>query len=200
MGVVTSVARRLRLFSHQSILVIALMTLHGAALAAVGRTQGEFDVSSSGASGYSIPLNLPPGAHGLTPTLALRYDQRGGNGLLGMGWSIGGLSVISLCNKTWVQDGAPAPARAQGSDRFCLDGAQLRLTSGIYGSAGSTYQTEIETFAKGTAVGSVGGGPQSFTVHHKNGLIHEYGNTTDSRIEVTGTSVRIWALNKIKDR
>lgn len=46
----------------------------------------------------------------------------------------------------------------------------------------------------------VGGGPGWFEVHTKSGQIIELGNSTDSRILASGTSVaRVWAASKISD-
>ncbi len=123
------------------------------------------------------------------------------NTLQGVGWNVAGLSAIRRCSRTWAQDGESRDVRNDASDRFCLDGNKLRRTSGTYGSAGSTYQTEIETFSRVTAYGTAGNGPAYFYVERKDGLIYEYGNTADSQILSVGqTTARAWALNKIRDR
>ncbi|MGB5102584.1 MAG: FG-GAP-like repeat-containing protein, partial [Steroidobacteraceae bacterium] len=167
----------------------------------VGRTDGDAGVSASGAARYTIPLRLPPGTNGLAPSLAIAYDSRGGNGLLGVGFHLAGLSAIRRCGSTLAQDGKLAAVALTSSDRYCLDGHRLRLTSGSYGAAGSRYQTEVETFARVTAIGTVDTGPASFRVEGRDGLIYEYGTTTDSRVEAAGsTTPREWALNRIRDR
>ncbi len=171
------------------------------AQAAVGRAVGLAGVSASGTSGYSLPIFAPPGTHGLTPSLTLTYDSGLGSGWIGEGWAIGGLSAIARCPQTVAQDGAARGVLLDAYDRFCLDGNRLRLASGTYGVAGSTYRTEIETFARLTASGTAGSGPASFTVEHKNGLIYEYGTTGDSQIEALSSStIREWALSRVRDR
>ncbi len=171
------------------------------AFGAVGRTAGGFDVSPMGTANYTIPLTLPPGTNGLTPSLSLRYSHGQGNGLLGVGWSISGLSAISRCKKTIAQDGAAGAATLAVSDGYCLDGNRLRLTGGTYGTASSTYQTEIETFTRVTALGTAGNGPASWEARGKDGLIYEYGNSVDSRIEtVNSSTARLWAISRIRDR
>ena len=171
------------------------------ASAAVGVTPGAPGVSSSGTATYEIPLTLPPGTNGLTPSLSLRYSHTQGGGLFGVGWSLTGLSAIVRCNKTVAQDLTPSAATLAVSDGYCLDGNRLRLTGGTYGVAGSTYQTEIETFSRVLAQGTAGNGPAYWEVRGKDGLIYEYGNSADSRIESLGSSTaRLWALNKIRDR
>ncbi len=81
----------------------------------------------------------------VAPSLAIAYDSRGGNGLLGVGFHLAGLSAIRRCGSTLAQDGKLAAVALTSSDRYCLDGHRLRLTSGSYGAAGSRYQTEVET-------------------------------------------------------
>jgi YD repeat-containing protein len=132
----------------------------------------------------------------------MNYSSGQGNGLLGMGWSIAGLSALSRCARTYAQDGEANHVLRSSVDGLCLDGNRLRLTSGTYGVASSTYQTEFETFSRVTAHGSAGVGPAYFIVEAKNGRIYEYGNTADSRIEIVGGSgtPRTWLLNKIRDR
>lgn len=171
------------------------------AATAVGHTRGAANVSDSGEASYSIPIFTPPGAHGMKPQLAIAYRHRSGSTLLGAGWSIAGLSAISRCPKVWAADGELRDIRNDYQDRFCLDGNKLRLVSGTYGNAGATYRTEIETFSRITSYGAAGNGPAYFTVERKDGLIYEYGNTQDSRIEsLNQATARTWALNKIRDR
>ena len=168
---------------------------------AVGRTIGQAGVSAGGTSGYAIPIFAPPGTNGMTPSLSLSYDSGRGSGWIGQGWAIGGLSAIARCPQTVAQDGAPAAVTLTLSDRFCLDGNRLRLASGTYGVAGSTYRTEFESFARVTASGALGNGPATFKVEQKDGLTYWYGSTVNSQIEARGsTTVREWALASIVDK
>ena len=171
---------------------------------AAGRTPVTFIVNNSGAATYTIPLWTPPGVGAVQLSLSLTYSSRGPDGTLGVGWSLAGMSAITRCNKTWAQDGAPAGVTNTTADRFCLDGQQLKLTSaaGTYGQVNSTYATERESFLRIVASSTAtGNGPTSFSVITKNGLIYDYGTTTDSRI-FAGSSgtVRTWALSAIRDR
>jgi RHS repeat-associated protein len=169
---------------------------------AVGRTKGSFAVSANGAATYSIPLWTPKGIAGLQPSLALVYSSNAGDGLYGMGWNIAGLGAIRRCAKTYGQDGAAAAVFLTSSDLYCLNGNKLRSFAGTtYGTDGAQYQTEIADFSLVISHGAAGTGPTWFEVHAKNGLIYQYGNTTDSALLATGsTSVLTWGLNRISDR
>ncbi|CAN7239035.1 FG-GAP-like repeat-containing protein [Polaromonas sp. LjRoot131] len=165
-----------------------------------GHTPGQFSVNESGAATYRIPVQVPPGVAGMEPKLELAYNSQAANGLLGMGWSLGGLSAISRCPRTMAQDGVRGAVNFDMNDRYCMDGQRLILVSGTYGVAGSEYRTELDSFSKIVAPGTAGNGVASFTVQTKAGLTMEYGNTADSRVEAQGkTSVRVWAINKISD-
>ena len=88
-----------------------------------------------------------------TNMAALVYASRSGSGPAGVGWSIAGLSTIARCNRTWAQDGAAAGVTNSLADRYCLDGQQLKLVSGMHGTAGAVYATEVETFSRIVANG-----------------------------------------------
>ncbi|XHS79808.1 FG-GAP-like repeat-containing protein [Burkholderiaceae bacterium UC74_6] len=163
---------------------------------------GKFDISSGGAATYSIPLEVPPGVGGIQPTLALNYNSSGGNGMLGVGWSLSGLSSITRCPRTMAQDLIRGSVAYDGNDRFCLDGERLILVSGTYGAPGSEYRTEHETFTKIVAYGvAAGGGPTYFVAKTAAGLIREYGKTLDSRVS-SGKNPEVyksWWLSQVVD-
>jgi RHS repeat-associated protein len=179
----------------------SMLSLNTTLPTAVGRTVGSHEISEMGVATYAIPIWTPPGVRGIEPHLALVYGSGTPDSLLGPGWSLSGLSSITRCPRTWVQDGTPGAVALALSDKFCLDGNRLRSTGGTYGAPGSTYQTEIETFSRVTAQGVAGNGPQWFEVKGKDGLIYEYGRTSDARVFATGSSSPyLWALNKVSDR
>jgi hypothetical protein len=184
--------------------VSSMLTLGqpGSAHAAVtvGATPGSHQVTPSGAFTYSIPIAVPPGIAGIEPKLSLAYNSQGGNGLLGMGWSLSGLSVIHRCPKTVVQDGVHGSVNYNANDRYCLDGQRLVAINGSYGADATEYRTESESYSRIVSYGSQGSGPAWWKVWTKSGQIIEYGNTADSRIEAQGkTEVMLWSLNKLAD-
>ncbi|MHB8472046.1 MAG: SpvB/TcaC N-terminal domain-containing protein, partial [Gammaproteobacteria bacterium] len=124
--------------------------------AADGYTPGSFTVNDTGAANYSIPIAVPPGAAGMQPSLALTYNSQGGNGLLGMGWSLSGLSAITRCPQTYATDFNAGGVDLTYNDRYCLDGQRLILINGTYGYANSEYRTERDTLTKIVAYGAAG--------------------------------------------
>lgn len=127
-------------------------------------TPGEFAVSPTGAATYTIPIRVPPGTAGMEPKLALVYNSQAGNGLLGVGWSLSGLSAITRCPQTVAQDGVKGGVNYDANDRFCLDGQRLVAISGVYGADSTEYRTERESFAKIVSYGTAGNGPAWFRV------------------------------------
>ena len=165
-----------------------------------GTLTGALSVDQTGSAGYTIPIEVPPGTAGMQPSLSLSYNSNGGNGILGQGWTLQGLSTISRCPKTKAQDNAYGTIRYNADDRFCLDGQRLVAVRGSDGSSGTEYRTEIDSFVKVISRGTAGSGPQYWEVWTKSGQKMEYGRTTTSRVEATGqTSVRQWKLNRVED-
>jgi YD repeat-containing protein len=184
---------------RKTLVVAALLLFVGAsARAEFGKTPGEFGVSGGSAS-YTIPIWTPPGPNGLTPSISLHYSSSRENGLGGVGWALSAVSSIERCARTKHQDAGAAPIELSMSDRYCIGGNRLRLSSGTYGGANSVYFTEMADFSRVTAFSSLGNGPQYFVVEGKNGLKYEYGATSSSRVVLGGTALR-WMLNKVYDR
>jgi len=162
----------------------------------VGTLPGGVSVTPLGGVAYTIPIDIPPGTGGMTPSIALSYNSQSGNGFMGIGWSIEGLSSInrvqtSIYNETFI-DGVDF----DDNDKFALDGQRLIPING-----GDEYRTEVETFSQIIPRAIVDGQPTYFEVRTKDGRIIQYGNTSDSRIEVPGRSdVLSWMVNRISDR
>lgn len=165
-----------------------------------GAIHGEFEVTDFGSAHYSIPIVPIPGAAGMEPRLSLNYDNRTGNGILGIGWSLSGLSTIVRCPATVAQDGFVDGVDFDSNDKFCLDGKRLIAVNGTYGANGTEYRTENESFARIVSYGNAANMPEYFEVHTKSGLIYWYGGAAYSRIEAQNrTDSLVWQVNKIQD-
>ena len=118
----------------------------------VGTTAGSVDVSPTGAATYNIPIILPPGSAGMAPNLSIAYNSQSGNGLLGMGWNLSGLSSITRTGQNFYNDGNITDIDFTSTDdRFTLDGNRLILVDkygnsltdmSTYGQPNTFYRTE----------------------------------------------------------
>lgn len=73
----------------------------------------------NGTSGAGIGLPFSPSRNGFAPALSLNYNSGGGNGIFGLGWSLG---LGSITRKTDKQ--LPQYKDAEDSDTFLLAGAE----------------------------------------------------------------------------
>ena len=78
---------------------------------------------SAGTGTFSVPIALPPGRAGVQPSLALEYGTSGGNGPLGVGWSLAAPFIARQTDR-----GLPryvdASAWQPEEDRFIYNGGQ----------------------------------------------------------------------------
>jgi RHS repeat-associated protein len=128
----------------------------------------------------------------MQPDLALVYDSGNGNGILGMGWSLAGLSSITRCN---YGNGI----NYDGADSYCHSdlGVLVRQPDG-------SYRSKKESFTKFVPSGTCGDGPCSWTAYDRTGIQLSYGTTPDSSLLTRNhafppTSVRQWALTRVLD-
>jgi RHS repeat-associated protein len=142
-----------------------------------GYLPGSWDVSPAGAFTYTVPLRVPAGREGMAPELTLTYSSSGGDGSVGVGWSLAGAgSQIARCGKTPLKEGTRAGVRYGADDVFCLDGQKLVAVTGPYGGNQTEYRTERDSFAKIVSVtsGTIEDGPDQFVVYAKNGRTQTY--------------------------
>ncbi|AOJ04616.1 hypothetical protein WS70_22720 [Burkholderia mayonis] len=164
---------------------------------AVGLRQGKFEVDVNGQATYHLPIDVPPGIAGVHPRIGLAYGHQQGNSVLGVGWSLTGLSAITRTKATHDVDGFNGCVDYGPNDRYMLDGQRLIAVFGAYGHAGTVYYAEIHDWSKVVA----GAAPQDgFIVYLKDGTKREYGTTPDSLILAGDTRhVRVWALAATED-
>jgi hypothetical protein len=96
----------------------------------VGTLPGRVNVDANGAGTYNIPIDVPEGIKGMQPNISLVYNSQGGNGPLGMGWSLSGLSSITKTTKTIFSDNAITGIDVK-SDVFQLDGNKLYTKNAV---------------------------------------------------------------------
>jgi len=154
--------------------------------------------AANGAASYAIPLSLPAGTNGVEPSLSINYNSMSSNGTIGYGWGLSGMSMISRSNSDIYRDGNVSAVDLSNNDKFVIDGERLFIKTGIYGADLSTYGKEAEDFSTTTSYGNLGGSPLSFKMETKDGIVLEFGNTSDSRfLSADNNKVLYWALNRI---
>lgn len=178
----------------------------------VGYLPGAASVSPTGAAGYTIPLQAPPGRAGIEPSLALAYSSDGGDGLLGVGWGLSGLSEIRRCAKTYGTDGWTDGLNWDRKDDFCLDGKKLVGNGYNPGNGMWEWRTEEDTFARIQGFVGQGGpdaGPEWIRLWAKHGRVLDYTailgvrqtvNPLKSNNVSEGGVTAVWVLSKVKDR
>ena len=105
---------------------------------------GEIPVASSvtltGAVAYSVPIAVSPGRRGFQPQLSVTYNSLAGNGVMGVGWSVGGLSSITRVGRSIYYDNKSQGVDLTKNDAFALDGTRLVKLSET--SDRISYETE----------------------------------------------------------
>ncbi|MCL2041449.1 MAG: hypothetical protein FWG84_05345, partial [Bacteroidales bacterium] len=183
----------------------------------VGAIAGVVDVSPTGAATYQIPVFTPPGTAGMEPQISIVYNSQGGNGTLGVGWDIAGLSAITRAPKTIYHDGIASAVTLnhemvgntiQMRDRLALDGERMIMmpnTGEYYSDPDAIYTTEGEKFLRITpkdyTLWEYPMYPTWFEVRDKNGRTLEYGkegNSLMAPMELADNAYA-WKLNKVTD-
>ena len=168
----------------------------------IGTLPSSFTVTDHGSARYTVPLDLPPAA--LTPAVTLEYDSQQGDGPLGMGWSLSGLSSLHRCPKTLADDDIVEPVRIDDADPLCLDGARLKLISGTHLHPGAVYRPKRDDLSRVTIIsGSPDGAlicdSPGFEVRRADGTIDLYGCRRDA-VALHPLGPAAWSLSRRSDR
>lgn len=170
----------------------------------VGSLPGGAGVGRTGSANYSIPLELPKGVGGFAPRAAINYSSGGGDGLMGPGFALGGLSSsITRCPRSWLDDGKGEPVLFGDSDALCLDGGRLALHSGEAFSVGAVYRQLAEGFQRVEVIGLDEPDPAfpdaiAFKVTDRDGVQHFYGNAWGTRMR-HGADDYAWVRTRTVD-
>jgi RHS repeat-associated protein len=101
-----------------------------------------------GAAHAAINVYMPKEL-GPVPSLSLQYSSNAGNGLLGVGFNLAGVSKIHYCKPTADVSHTVAATAFTDEERLCLDGQYLVQTAGASRFAhDATYMTEISNSSR----------------------------------------------------
>ena len=159
-----------------------------------GHSDIQVSTNDNGGVECNLPLMVPPGTAGMTPSLTLYYNSQSAEGLAGYGWSISGLSVIERVPKNIYYDGRISAISMDTTDRFTLDGKRLVVVNGqAYGSNNCIYGTEEESFMRITASNNSYLEPEYFLLTMDDGSVARYAaSELTSRLH--------WYMDSIADK
>lgn len=147
----------------------------------------EVDVDAGGNASFSIPLEVPSGTGGLTPSLSLSYNSGGGDGLLGKGWSLDGGEYIK-------RDTLYGITLSNADHYISSEYGQLVDSDG----SGQLYYSKNESFVSFYPQGSFGLGPSQIVAFDKDGNQFTYGGE-NAQVLADNGAVRVWALSEQKE-
>lgn len=139
----------------------------------VGTISGQFDVSPMGGATYTIPLEVPKGISGMEPKISITYNSQVGNGIVGYGCNISGISTITRNSRDIYHDGAAQGIGYTCEDAFSLDGQRLLITQPQNGSDSIVYCLEQSPFTRVVQHGA-NSNQSWFTVESPDGMIYYY--------------------------
>jgi YD repeat-containing protein len=183
------------------LLAITLLPQVISAAVLVGKTEGAFSVSPTGAATYTIPIKVQNGLSDFSPSISLTYSSQAGNGIAGMGFSISGLSAISIVPRSVYFDYDAEEIKESEDNAFTLDGQRLlHANRGEVdnGQTGAVYRTENEQYNIISITASQNGTPATFQVKATNGTTYKYGSSTGRRTQSNGKAYQ-WALDYAED-
>ncbi|WPP58349.1 SpvB/TcaC N-terminal domain-containing protein [Acinetobacter pittii] len=206
---------------------LAIHHSHAADIELAETLNGKTSVSPVGVLNHNIPLNIPPSLNGFVPPLSLNYSGESPDGILGFGWSVGGISAVSRCDnisdKTDIYQtvddslfieainyGTTNPPNTSIFNQSCfsLDGKKLIKISPDTAAAASTeFRFEDDDFSKITLELESGkANIKKFIVKTKDGITKEYATPLkfNHKDLVTGQyetaeNITDWALTTVKD-
>ncbi|PIZ54284.1 hypothetical protein COY24_04150, partial [Candidatus Uhrbacteria bacterium CG_4_10_14_0_2_um_filter_41_21] len=157
---------------------------------------GEYHTDlQSGAASYSIPIDIPEGRNGLTPSISLQYSSLHTDdiSMLGYGWWLPETRIVRrpLTGVMTMYDDGAFALEMNGSYIKLID---LSLTSGEYGTYGAEVESEYYLITFNS--------DDSWTVSTKTGIEYTFGTSTDSRIDnqADATQIYAWYVNDIRDQ
>jgi hypothetical protein len=163
--------------------------------------KGSFSVGELGTARFEVKLRLPKSSGSFSPNIGISYESGAADRLMGPSWAVTGLSQITRCPKTIGQHGTIEGIKLNSPGPFCLDGKLLIAVQGDYGKDGTVYRTEHEAFSRIVSFGSLGNGPEWFSVETKSGQILELGRSPGARRALgRPTNVLGWGVEIVSDR
>ncbi|GBF44543.1 RHS repeat-associated core domain protein [Leptospira ellinghausenii] len=140
-----------------------------------------------GNASFNFPLEVPDGTGDLTPELNISYSSSGGNGLLGKGYGLSGISYIK-------RDISYGINYNSNDSYYSSEYGQLVDSNGNK----SVYYSKEERFVSFFPQGDSGRGPTEIIAYDKDGNKYSYGGSGAQLLHPNG-AVRTWALREKRE-
>ncbi|WP_294322262.1 SpvB/TcaC N-terminal domain-containing protein [uncultured Chryseobacterium sp.] len=178
--------------------------------------------TQKGDASAGYPIRVPAGLGGLQPSLSIGYNSGGGDGWMGNGWSVNGLSSITVDTR-WGTPVFDTENGGKETELYSLDGEMLVYPNGYLphrhndvsetNTAITTDRQPRSDFMNGnvkqfylrknhdfTLIERIGTAPSNYTwkVTSTDGTKRYYGGTADSMLSGPGGIVH-WGLRMVED-
>ncbi len=175
--------------------------------------------TQKGDASANYPIRVPSGIGGLQPSLSIGYTSAGGNGWMGDGWNINGLSAITV-DARW---GTPVFDGGKETELYSLDGEMLvypneylphRHNDVSENNAAITTEKQLRTSYSNnsvkqfylrknhdfTLIERIGTSPNNYTwkVTSTDGTKRYYGGSSDA-VLYSGSGIAHWGLRMVED-
>ena len=169
----------------------------------IGNTVGAIPIQKGintvGAMTVNVPIDVVSGIAAIQPNLAIAYNSLGGNGLLGYGWELSGISCIARKGYDVFHNGKTTPISITGD--LTLDGKRLIKDNNYLKQIGErSWITKyyLESSNKSCVVYAYGSGPQYYTIYsfYKFEVIYPDGKKAEYERSYNNLS---WFITKISD-
>ena len=159
------------------------------------------DVSPIGAATFNIPIEVPPGVGTMEPQLSISYNSMHGNGIVGLGCSVQGLSSITRSVRDIYHNQNAGGLSYNEYDALLIDGKRLIPKGYNIMTDGKVYVLEDNPFTEVVLHGTTTG--IWFEVKASDGRTMRYGDTENSRQTIFPASgspfVNAWYISHAED-
>jgi len=170
--------------------------------------------NNQGSASLGFHIESPRGRESLEPNLTIGYNSDGGNGILGEGWTLNGISSINVDTR-W---GVPIYDPAKESETYLLDGQMLSqadrnnsltMAHRDLNISRNTTTTQFisrreSNFSKIERIGTLG--DYVWVITDMKGVKSYYGGTINGNVKTidavlrSGNKIAEWKLRKIEDQ
>ena len=137
---------------------------------------------NTGSGSFGLNIDTPAGANGVRPQLKLSYQTGSGNGVFGIGWSMGELCIARQCDKG-------LPTYLPGDDHFLIPGVDDLVDMGA-----GTFRPRVDTTFFRIRRNGAG-----WEVTDTKGTVHILGSSAGAQVTDGASRTGRWLLETSMD-